>query len=80
MTDHRQHDGGTPYLEVHQTRTREPGPYELKLAATLEEVYTQDGHELEAVIRGLNARQVHAPDGAPWTEQSFRDEMHRLGA
>ncbi|WP_415853030.1 recombinase-like helix-turn-helix domain-containing protein, partial [Streptomyces albus] len=32
------------------------------------------------VVRGLNARQVHAPDGRPWTEQSFRDEMHRLGA
>ncbi|MFM9367849.1 recombinase-like helix-turn-helix domain-containing protein [Streptomyces sp. Da 82-17] len=69
-----------PYLEIHQSRTREPSPYEYKLAATLEEVFTKDGHELADVVRGLNARQVHAPDGAPWTEGSFRAEMHRLGA
>ncbi|MCX4510076.1 MULTISPECIES: recombinase-like helix-turn-helix domain-containing protein [unclassified Streptomyces] len=69
-----------PYLDVHQSRTHEPTPYELKLAATLEEVFTKDGHELADVVRGLNARQVHAPDGAPWTEESFRTEMKRLGA
>ena len=70
----------SPYLEVHQSRTHEPTPYELKLAATLEEVFTKEGHELPAVVAGLNARQVPAPDGAQWTEQSFRAEMHRLGA
>ncbi|MEJ8656182.1 recombinase-like helix-turn-helix domain-containing protein [Streptomyces sp. MS1.AVA.4] len=69
-----------PYLDVHQSRTHEPTPYELKLAATLEEVFTKDGHELADVVRGLNARQVHAPAGAPWTEESFRTEMKRLGA
>jgi hypothetical protein len=69
-----------PYLDIHQSRTHEPNPYEYKLAATLEEVFTKDGHELADVVRGLNARQVHAPDGAPWTEETFRAEMHRLGA
>ncbi|NLU69127.1 recombinase-like helix-turn-helix domain-containing protein [Streptomyces sp. HNM0574] len=69
-----------PYLEVHQSRTHEPTAYEYKLAATLEEVFTQEGHDLAAVVAGLNSRQVHAPDGQPWTEESFRDEMHRLGA
>ncbi len=69
-----------PYLEVHQSRTHEPSPYAYKLAATLEEVYTDEGHELADVVRGLNTRRVHAPDGQPWTEQSFRAEMHRLGA
>ncbi|RFU87227.1 hypothetical protein DY218_07590 [Streptomyces triticagri] len=69
-----------PYLEIHQSRTHEPTPYELKLAATLEEVFTVEGHELADVIRGLNARQVHAPDGRPWTEQTFRTELDRLGA
>ncbi|WP_055702573.1 recombinase-like helix-turn-helix domain-containing protein [Streptomyces silaceus] len=69
-----------PYLDVHQSRTREPSPYEYKLAATLEEIFTKEGHELDHVVRGLNARQVHAPDGAPWTEESFRAEMNRLGA
>ncbi|WP_306319270.1 MULTISPECIES: recombinase-like helix-turn-helix domain-containing protein [unclassified Streptomyces] len=69
-----------PYLEIHQSRTHEPSPYEYKLAATLEEVFTKVGHELADVVTGLNARQVHAPDGQPWTEESFRAEMHRLGA
>ena len=70
----------TPYLEIHQSRHHEPTAYESKLAHTLEEIFTQVGHELADVIEGLNARQVHAPDGEPWTERSFRDEMHRLGA
>ncbi|GAA3172272.1 MULTISPECIES: recombinase-like helix-turn-helix domain-containing protein [Streptomyces] len=70
----------TPYLEVHQSRTREPTPYEIKLARTLEEIFTRVGHELTDVVAGLNARQVRTPDGEPWTERSFRDEMHRLGA
>lgn len=69
-----------PYLEIHQSRTHEPSPYAYKLAATLEEVFAREGHDLADVVRGLNARKVHAPDGAPWTEQSFRAEMHRLGA
>lgn len=68
------------YLVVHQTRSHEPTPYEGKLAATLEDVFTHVGHELPDVVAGLNARQVPAPDGQPWTEESFRTEMHRLGA
>ncbi|MFF9167964.1 recombinase-like helix-turn-helix domain-containing protein [Streptomyces sp. NPDC014776] len=69
-----------PSLDPHQSRTHEPTPYELKLARTLEEVFTQDGHELADVVAGLNARQVRTPDGTPWTEETFRAEMHRLGA
>ncbi|MFJ5677444.1 recombinase-like helix-turn-helix domain-containing protein [Streptomyces sp. NPDC093097] len=69
-----------PHLDPHQSRTREPTPYERRLAATLEQIFTHDGHELAYVITGLNARQIPAPDGTPWTEESFRAEMHRLGA
>ncbi|UNS95355.1 hypothetical protein MMF93_01875 [Streptomyces tubbatahanensis] len=69
-----------PSLDVHQSRSHEPTPYEGKLARTLEEVFTQDGHELADVVAGLNARQVHTPDGQPWTEETFTAEMHRLGA
>lgn len=69
-----------PYLAVHQSRTREPTPYEEKLAAALEEVFTSEGHELADVVRGLNARTVRTADGAPWTEETFRAEMNRLGA
>lgn len=69
-----------PYLEIHQSRTSEPSPYAYQLAATLEEVFAHEGHQLADVVHGLNARKVHAPDGQPWTEQSFRAEIHRLGA
>ncbi|GHB61591.1 hypothetical protein GCM10010377_60690 [Streptomyces viridiviolaceus] len=69
-----------PYLDRHQSRTHEPTPYERKLARTLEEIFTEDGHDLAAVVGGLNARQVRTPDGTPWTEETFRAEMHRLGA
>jgi hypothetical protein len=68
------------YLEVHQSRTHEPSPYERKLARVLEEVFTHVGHELSDVVQGLNDRNVHAPDGQPWTEKSFTTEMQRLGA
>ncbi|MCQ4210693.1 recombinase-like helix-turn-helix domain-containing protein [Streptomyces longispororuber] len=69
-----------PYLEIHQTRDHEPTPYEIRLARTLEDIFTKDGHELSDVIDGLNSRQLRTPSGAPWTEESFRAEMHRLGA
>ncbi|WP_037855406.1 recombinase-like helix-turn-helix domain-containing protein [Streptomyces sp. NRRL S-340] len=69
-----------PCLDPHQSRGRTPTPYELKLARTLEEIFTNDGHELADVVAGLNSRQVHTPGGEPWTEDTFRAEMHRLGA
>ncbi len=69
-----------PYLDPYQSRDHAPTPYELKLARTLEEIFTNDGHELADVVAGLNARQVHTPGGEPWTEDTFRAEMHRLGA
>ncbi|MGW7335185.1 MULTISPECIES: recombinase-like helix-turn-helix domain-containing protein [unclassified Streptomyces] len=69
-----------PYLNPHQTRDHEPTPYELKLARTLEDIFTKDGHELTDVIDGLNSRQLRTPTGEPWTEESFRAEMNRLGA
>ncbi|MFE1023080.1 recombinase-like helix-turn-helix domain-containing protein [Streptomyces sp. NPDC058818] len=69
-----------PCLNPHQARDHEPTPYETKLARTLEDVFTKDGHELSDVIDGLNSRQLRTPTGEPWTEESFRAEMHRLGA
>nr|WP_241196033.1 recombinase-like helix-turn-helix domain-containing protein [Streptomyces sp. SID10362] len=67
-------------MNPHQTRDHEPTPYELKLARTLEDIFTKDGHELTDVIDGLNSRQLRTPTGEPWTEESFRAEMNRLGA
>ena len=35
---------------------------------------------LAGLVTGLNTMGVAAPDGSPWTETSFADEMTRLGA
>jgi hypothetical protein len=70
----------SPYLEAHQARTQEPTAYEYKLAHILEEIFAKVGHQLSDVVRGLNDRNVHAPDGQAWTEESFQAELKRLGA
>jgi hypothetical protein len=69
-----------PYLEAHQSRATEPTPYEYRLAAVLEEIFSTAGHDLATVVTGLNERNVRTPGGGPWTEQSFLNEMRRLGA
>ncbi|MYY06253.1 MULTISPECIES: recombinase-like helix-turn-helix domain-containing protein [unclassified Streptomyces] len=68
------------YLDPNQARTAEPTPYEKKLAAVIEEVFGGGAHDLPGLVAGLNARDVPAPDGSPWTEDTFRTEMRRLGA
>ncbi|MBV1953810.1 recombinase-like helix-turn-helix domain-containing protein [Streptomyces albidoflavus] len=70
----------TLYVEVHQTRTHEPTPYEHKLAAVLEEVYATGAHTLPELVRGLNERTVYPPDGGAWTEENCTAEIARLGA
>ncbi len=54
-----------PYLDPHQSRTHAPTPYEVKLARTLEEIFTEEGHDLADVVAGLNARQVRTPTARP---------------
>ncbi|MCX5139600.1 MULTISPECIES: recombinase-like helix-turn-helix domain-containing protein [unclassified Streptomyces] len=68
------------YLDPNQARTTEPTPYEKKLAAVIEEVFGSGAHDLPGLVAGLNARDLPAPDGTPWTEETFRNEMRRLGA
>lgn len=68
------------YLDPNQSRTAEPTPYEKKLAAEIEEVFGSGAHDLPGLVAGLNARDLPAPDGSEWTEETFRAEMRRLGA
>ncbi|MQY28704.1 recombinase-like helix-turn-helix domain-containing protein [Nocardia aurantia] len=68
------------YLVVHQSRSAEPTPYERKLAGAVEEVFALGDHTLDGLVAGLNARTVHAPDGRPWTVDTFTTEIARLGA
>lgn len=68
------------YLEKHQSRLAEPTPYERKLAGAIEEIFGRGAHDLPALLAGLTEGGITAPDGTPWTEESFTREMRRLGA
>ena len=68
------------YLVEHQTRAAEPTAYERKLAGAIEEVFGSGRHDLAGLVTGLNDMGVLGPGGAPWSEESFRTEIQRLGA
>ncbi|MEE4025017.1 recombinase-like helix-turn-helix domain-containing protein [Gordonia sp. PKS22-38] len=68
-----------PYLETHQTHPEPITPYERKLAGSLTEIFSGGATTLDEVVDGLNTLGLHGPDGGPWTEQTFRAEMRRLG-
>ncbi|OYO18340.1 hypothetical protein CGZ93_15210 [Enemella dayhoffiae] len=67
------------YLEPHQTHPEPFSPYELKLSGSIMEVFARGTHDLPGLIKGLNDLGLHGPGGREWTEDSFRDEMRRLG-
>lgn len=68
------------YLEPIQSRQGPLAPYEKKLAGLIEKVFSEGHYELPALVSGLNDHGSLAPDGSPWSEESFRAEMSRLGA
>ena len=68
------------YLEPHQSRDHEPTSYEIELAGAIEEIFASGAHDLQGLLEGLRATGLNAPDGRPWTEESFVAEMRRLGA
>jgi hypothetical protein len=67
-------------LQPHQAGNGDPTAYERKLAGAIEQVFGSGTHDLAGLVTGLNTMGVAAPDGSPWTETSFADEMTRLGA
>jgi hypothetical protein len=68
-----------PYLEPYQSREGELSPYERKLAGLVQEVFASGAYELDRLVQALNERGSLSPAGEPWTEESFRTEMARLG-
>jgi hypothetical protein len=65
---------------VWQTRPAPPTEYENVLGDALEAVFQSGAVELPDVVAGLNGLGVRAPDGKPWTAETFDAEMARLGA
>lgn len=55
-------------------------PYEDLLADGIEALLGEGTTTLEGLVAGLNARNVHAPDGRRWTPELLAQELARLGA
>ena len=59
---------------------RTPSAYEDALGAALEGIFEDGVDDLDGIVQRLNELDVASADGAPWTADSFQDEMARLGA
>ncbi|HET9498968.1 MAG TPA: recombinase-like helix-turn-helix domain-containing protein [Marmoricola sp.] len=68
------------YQEPVQTRDVPASPYEVKLAGLIQAIFAEGHYELAELVKGLNDHGSAAPDGSAWTEETFRNEMQRLGA
>lgn len=68
------------YNETHQTRSAAPTAYESLLGDALERAFGQGIHELDALVAYLNRSGPSAPNGQPWTADSYASEIARLGA
>lgn len=79
---------GTGYIEtpddkfmnmVWQTRSEEPGEYELALSEAMATLFSNGVEELKDIVSGLNATAVRPPSIESWTSENFQSEMKRLG-
>ena len=68
------------YNETFQNRTNEPTAHESLLGDSIERAYAQGIHDLDALVSYLNLSGPPAPNGEPWTGETFKKEMARLGA
>ena len=68
------------YNETHQSRTADPTAWESLLGDSIERAYAQDIHELDALVAYLNQAGPPAPNGQPWTPETYQREIARLGA
>ena len=65
---------------AHQTIEAPQTAYQNALADALEKIFSGGTHDLPGVIGALNEAGVKTPDGAAWTEASFRAVMAEFGA
>ena len=65
---------------IYQTRPAPPTEYENQLGDALTKIFDTDIDQLPDVIVKLNEMGVQSPNGAAWTQDSFKAEIKRLGA
>ena len=69
-----------PENRVWQTRTHPQTDFERRLADALEAAFIDGVTELDDLVARLNAEGVRDEDNRPWTADSYRAAMARLGA
>jgi hypothetical protein len=70
---------GERYLNPHQARQRPATPYENQLGDAMERAFAVGHWELDALVAQLNQSGCAAPDGKPWSAETFQAEMAVLG-
>ncbi len=63
-----------------QRRGRNPSAHEDDMGVALERIFEQGIEDLDGIVERLNELGVASADGAPWTTESFQDEIAKLGA
>jgi hypothetical protein len=68
------------YNETFQNRSASPTAYESLLGDSIERAFALGIHDLEGLVNYLNTAGPAGPNGQPWTPDTYRKEMARLGA
>ena len=68
------------YNETHQTRSAPPTAYENLMGDSIERAFAQGIHDLTGMVGYLNEAGPAGPNGQPWTEETYKQEIARLGA
>ncbi len=76
--DRIERPGGAQNI-VWQTRGAPPTEWENRLGDALEAIFGDGVEDLPTVVARLNEMGMRDGSGAPWTEETFRREMARLG-
>ena len=66
--------------ETFQHRAAAPTAYESLLGDSIERAFAAGIHDLEGLVAFLNEGGPAGPNGQPWTTDTYRQEMARLGA
>lgn len=64
---------------TYRTYIDEPAAYERALADALFEIMGRHVHDPPDIVAELNRAGPGPPSGAPWTVESFKNEIERLG-
>jgi len=68
------------YLQPHQARQRPATTYEDLLGDAIERAFGDGVQDLAGLLERLNESGLSTPGGQRWTEETYRQEMAKLGA